>query len=85
MLDRVAGSRLLVTSLTIIVATTTPVLAAEFWVSQDPANKRCKIFENMPGKDYVMIGATSYPTKKETKAAMKVAAKAGQCAKGKKS
>jgi hypothetical protein len=74
-----------VTSLAIVIATATPALAAEFWVSQDPANKRCKIVEAMPGKSYVMIGATSYPTKQEAKAAMKVATKAGQCKKGKKS
>jgi len=39
----------------------------------------------MPDKSYVMIGATSYPTKQEAKAAMKVAIKARQCKKGKKS
>jgi hypothetical protein len=76
--------RVFVTSLTIVVATATPVLAAEFWVSQDPKNKQCKIVETMPGKDYVMVGATSYPTKEEAKAAMKVAADAGQCVKKKK-
>lgn len=37
--------RVFVTSLTIIVATATPVLAAEFWVSQDPETKDCKIVE----------------------------------------
>jgi hypothetical protein len=70
-----------VTSLTIIIATTTPVLA-EFWVSQNPENKHCKIVETMPdGKTHVMIGATSYPTKDEAKAARKVAVAAGQCIK----
>jgi vancomycin permeability regulator SanA len=76
--------RVSVMSLTIIVATATPVLAAEFWVSQDPATKHCKIVEAMPdGKTQVMIGATSYPTKDEAKAAKKVALKAGQCIKTK--
>ena len=43
-----------------------PVLAAEFWVSQDPTTKICKIEEKMPdGKTQVMVRATSYPTKKE--------------------
>ena len=57
--------RVFVTSLTIIIATATPVLAAEFWVSQDPETKDCKIVETMPnGKTQVMIGATSYPTKR---------------------
>jgi hypothetical protein len=36
------------------------------------------------GKTYVMIGATSYPTKDEAKAAMEVAVQAGQCVKKKK-
>ena len=73
--------RVFVTSLTIIMATT-PAFAAEFWVSQDPATKHCKVVEAMPdGKTQVMIGATSYPTKDEAKAARKVAMKAGQCIK----
>jgi hypothetical protein len=78
--------RMFVASLAIIVATATPVLAAEFWVSQKPANKKCKIVGAMPdGKTYVMIGATSYPTKEEAQAAMQVAIDAGQCVKKKSS
>jgi vancomycin permeability regulator SanA len=78
--------RVFVTSLTIIIATATPVLAAEFWVSQDPETKHCKIVETMPdGKTAVMIGATSYPTKADAKAAKKTAKAAGQCIKKKKS
>ena len=70
-----------IASLAIIIATTGPAFA-EFWVSQDPENKHCKIVEAMPdGKSQVMIGATSYPTKDEAKAAKKVAVKAGQCVK----
>ena len=77
--------RVFVTSLTIIIATATPVLAAEFWVSQDPETKHCKIVETMPdGKTKVMIGATSYPTLEAAQAAKKVAVKAGQCIKKKK-
>jgi hypothetical protein len=76
--------RVFVTSLTIIMATT-PAFAAEFWVSQDPATKHCKIVEAMPdGKTQVMIGATSYPTRDQAKAAKKVAMKAGQCKKNEK-
>ena len=61
------------------------MLAAEFWVSQDPQTKDCKIDETMPdGKTHVMIGATSYPTKDEAKAAKRVAIKAGQCTEKKK-
>ena len=74
--------RVFVTSLTIIIATATPVLAAEFWVSQDPETKHCKIVETMPdGKTQVMIGATSYPTKDEAKEARKDAGRAGKCRK----
>ena len=77
-------SRVFVTSLTIIMATT-PAFAAEFWVSQDPATKHCKIVEAMPdGKNQVMIGATSYPTQDAAKAAKKDAMKAGQCKKNEK-
>ena len=76
--------RMFVASLAIIVATATPVLAAEYWVSQKPANKKCKVVETMPdGKTYVIIGATSYPTK-DAQAAMQVAIDAGQCVKKKK-
>lgn len=77
--------RVFVTSLTIIIATATPVLAAEFWVSQDPQTKKCRIVETMPdGKSQVMIGATSYPTADGAKAARKAAKDAGQCAKAQK-
>ena len=80
-----AVGRVFVTSLTILFATATPVLAAEFWVSQDPQTKDCKIDETMPdGKTHVMIGATSYPSKDEAKAAKRVAIKAGQCIENKK-
>jgi hypothetical protein len=36
------------------------------------------------GKTYVIVGATSYPTKDEAKAAMQVAIDAGQCVQKKK-
>lgn len=78
--------RMFVVSLAIIVATATPVLAAEYWVSQKPAaNKKCKVVNTKPdGTTYVVIGEKSYPTKAEAKAAMQVAIDAGQCAKTKK-
>jgi vancomycin permeability regulator SanA len=76
--------RVIIASMIILFATAAPVLAAEFWVSQDPQTKNCKIVETMPdGKTTVMIGATSYPTKAEAKDARKVAEKAGQCIKKK--
>ena len=69
-----------VTSLMVLFATSNPVLAAEYWVSQDPTTKECNIVEQMPdGKTQVMVGATSYPTKDEAKAAKKVARTAGVC------
>jgi hypothetical protein len=71
---------LLLTSITAFFAITTPALAAEFWVSQDPETKHCTIVETMPdGKTAVMVGATSYPTKADAKAARKAAKAAGQC------
>jgi hypothetical protein len=71
-----------VTSLMVLFATSSPVLAAEFWLSQDPTTKACKIVEQMPdGKTKVMVGATSYPTKDEARAAKKVALNAGVCVK----
>jgi hypothetical protein len=77
--------RVFVASMTIIIATATPVLAEEFWVSQDPTTKFCNVVGKMPdGKTAVMIGATSYPTREEAKAAKKVAMEAGQCIKKKK-
>jgi vancomycin permeability regulator SanA len=76
--------RVFVVSLAILVTTSAPVLAAEFWVSQTPETKRCKIVTAMPdGKTEVMIGATSYPTKDQAKAAKTAAQDAGQCAKKK--
>ena len=69
-------------SLIFLVASVSPVLAAEFWVSQDPQTKFCKTVETMPdGKTQVMIGATSYPTREAAKAAKRAAQDAGQCVK----
>ena len=74
--------RVFVVSLAILLATSAPALAAEFWVSQNPQTKRCKIVKTMPdGKTEVMIGATSYPTKDQAKAAKTAAEDAGQCVK----
>ena len=72
--------RVFVTSLAMMFATATPVLAAEYWLSQDPQTKYCEIVETMPdGKTKVMIGASSYPTKGAAQAAKKAGKKAGQC------
>jgi hypothetical protein len=58
-----------------LVIVATPVLAAEYYVAQDPTTKKCKIVEQKPdGKTLTMIGTNSYPTKDEAKAARKAAA-----------
>ena len=58
------------------------MLAAEFWVSQNPETKECKTSQKKPdGTKKVMIGATSYPTLDAAKAAKDVAVEAGQCIK----
>jgi hypothetical protein len=50
----------------------TPALAAEYYVAQDPTTKKCKIVEERPdGQAMIMIGTTSYATKDEAKAARK--------------
>jgi hypothetical protein len=68
------------TSLTVLLAASSPVFAAEFWVSQDPTTKQCTIVEQMPeGKTQVMVGATSYSTRDAAKAAKKAARDAGVC------
>jgi vancomycin permeability regulator SanA len=72
--------RVFVTSLTMMFATATPVLAAEYWVSQDPQTKYCETVETMPdGKTQVMIGASSYSTKAAANAAKKAAKRSGEC------
>jgi hypothetical protein len=49
----------------LLVFTSSPALATEYYVAQDPATKLCKIVETKPdGKTMVMVG-TSYPTRAE--------------------
>ena len=68
------------TSMMVLFAMASPALAEEFWVSQDPTTKLCKIVVQMPdGKTQVMVGATSYPTAKDAKRAKGVAQRAGVC------
>lgn len=74
----------IVISSIVLFATTSPVLAEEYWVSQDPSTKQCKIVDTMPdGKTKVMVGATSYPNKADARAAVGAALKAGVCIKNK--
>ena len=59
----------------ILTALTTPALAAEFYVAQNPTTQGCKIVETKPdGQTMVMIGTAPYATKEEAKAARKAAA-----------
>lgn len=70
----------LILAIFLIAAPGFVIAATEYWVSQDATTKKCKIDEKMPdGKTQVMLGATSYPTKEEAKAAREVAIAAGQC------
>jgi hypothetical protein len=72
--------RVVFVSLMVFIATSTPVLAAEFWLSQNPDTKKCRVVEIMPdGKETVIVGATSYPTAADARAAKWVALKAGVC------
>ena len=59
----------------VLIAIATPALAAEFYVGQDPESKRCKVVEEKPdGQTMIMIGTEAYATKEEAKAAKKAAA-----------
>jgi hypothetical protein len=54
----------------ILAAFVTPALAAEFYVAQDPATKKCKIVDEKPdGQTLIMIGTTSYSTVDDAKKA----------------
>jgi hypothetical protein len=66
----------------VLFATSTPVLAEEYWVEQDPTTKQCQIVDKMPdGKTSVMVGATSYPDKAAARAAVGAGLQAGVCVK----
>jgi hypothetical protein len=54
----------------LLVFAVSPALAAEFYVALEPGTKYCKIVDTKPdGKTMIMIGASSYATKAEAKAA----------------
>jgi septal ring-binding cell division protein DamX len=60
---------------TLLVFGVGSALAAEFYVAQDTAPKKCKIVKTKPdGKTMRMIGTSSYATKEEARAAIKAAA-----------
>ena len=59
----------------LIVAFAAPALAAEFYVAQNAADKKCSVVEAKPdGKTATMIGKTSYKSKDEADKALKAAA-----------
>ena len=67
--------RLCVVAASLLILATSPVLAAEFYVAQDPSTKKCKTVETKPdGTTMTMVGTSSYATKAEAKAAKKAAA-----------
>ena len=58
----------------ILTTFVTPALAAEFYLGQDPATKKCKILEAKPdGQTMVMIGTEPYATRDEAKTAKRAA------------
>ena len=61
----------------LLVMATTPALADEFYVGQNPKTKACDIFDVKPdGANIVMIGTTSYPSRQ---AAREARQKAPEC------
>jgi hypothetical protein len=68
----------------ILLAASSPALAAEFYVAKDATTQVCEITEKKPdGTKVVMVGTEAYPTKDEAKAAKKAAKRAGECKKEK--
>jgi hypothetical protein len=63
-----------------LLAISSPALAAEYYVAQDPTTQICKIAKEKPdGTKLVMVGKEAYPTKDEAKAARLAAKQAGEC------
>ena len=60
----------------LVVALAAPAFAAEFYVAQSAADKKCSVVEAKPdGKMSMMIGKASYKSKDEADKAMKAATK----------
>jgi hypothetical protein len=56
----------------IMVASATCLAAGTFYVAQDPTTKHCTVVAEKPdGVKMVMIGTTSYTSRKEAKTARK--------------
>jgi hypothetical protein len=59
----------------LVAASAAPAFAAEFYVAQNAADKKCSVVEVKPdGKATMMVGKASYPTKADAEKAMQVAA-----------
>jgi hypothetical protein len=64
----------------LLLAISSPALAAEFYVAKDATTQLCEITEEKPdGTKLVMVGTEAYPTKEKAKAARKAARKTGEC------
>jgi hypothetical protein len=59
----------------VVVALAAPAFAAEFYVAQNVADKKCSIVEAKPdGKAATMVGKMSYKSKDDADKALKAAA-----------
>jgi hypothetical protein len=66
----------------LLLAISSPALAAEYYVAKDPATQLCKAIKEKPdGTKLVMIGKEAYPTKEAAKAAVVAAKQSGECKK----
>lgn len=72
-------TRQLVIASALVAFLGTPVLAAEFYVAQNPADKKCEVTATKPdGTTLIMVGAANYATEDEAKAALAAAAECKQ-------
>jgi hypothetical protein len=64
----------------LLLAISSPALAAEYYVAKDPTTQLCKVTKEKPdGTKLVMVGTEAYPTKEAAKAAVKAAKGANEC------
>ena len=68
----------------LLLAISSPALAAEYYVAKDPTTQLCKVTKEKPdGTKLVMVGKEAYATKDDARAAVKEAKQAGECKKAK--
>jgi hypothetical protein len=66
----------------LLLAISSPALAAEYYVAKDAATQVCKATKEKPdGTKLIMVGKEAYPTKDEAKAAVVAAKQSGECKK----